>query len=334
MSNSNRDKTSTNSIITPINSLALKAVGCLIIVTHHYTLHQGDVHNNVFNEFSTLACGYIAVALFFFISGYGVMESEKRNRLPFTRFLRRRLSRVYIPFVITNILFIITLLFLGSYPFSIGNLLVHIFGIELIDSVTWFVPVTLLFYFFVLVLSSLQKRQLKACCMGALCIVYIILGISLFDIPFYAYVSSPAFPLGYISSLYSHEICQGLNGIFRWILLFMSAIIFALLSWAIMGHIPMHGHLLHGVIALNNIALLGIIVTVFAGRHYAWFHCKWLGDISYEVYLCHAKVFMVFIATTGSFATFHPLLLLIIIPIAYVISKLDKAASTLLTANK
>lgn len=334
MSNSNRDKTSTNSIITPINSLALKAVGCLIIVTHHYTLHQGDVHNNVFNEFSTLACGYIAVALFFFLSGYGVMESEKRNRLPILTFLRRRLSRVYIPFVITNILFIITLLYLGYYPISIRKVLAHIFGIELIDNVTWFVPVTLLLYFFVLLLSKVQNRQLKAVFMVALCTGYITSGIFLFDIPFYAYVSTPAFPLGYIASLYSHEICRRLKGIIRWILLFFSAITFVTLSWAMMGHLSLYGHLLHAAIALNNIALLGIIVTVFAGRHYAWFHCKWLGDISYEVYLCHAKVFMVFIATTGSFATFHPLLLLIIIPIAYVISKLDKSVSTLLTANK
>ncbi len=327
--------TQTQSIITPINSLAIKGGASIVIVAHHYTQLSGGYHGNMLKEFAVSVCGYIAVAVFFFLSGYGLMESEKHNKLSADAFLKRRLSRVYIPFILTNVLLILALLCFGHYEtISLSNMLAHIFGFKLIDNVTWFVPVTLLLYFFVLLLSKVQNRQLKAVFMVALCTGYITSGIFLFDIPFYAYVSTPAFPLGYIASLYSHEICRGIKGIIRWILLFFSAITFVTLSWAIMGHLSLYGHLLHAAIALNNIALLGIIVTVFAGRHYAWFHCKWLGDISYEVYLCHAKVFMVFIATTGSFATFHPLLLLIIIPIAYVISKLDKFVSTLITANK
>lgn len=311
------------SIITPTNSLTLKAIACVGIVVHHYSSYQGGVHDNLVNEFFTLICGYIAVALFFFLSGYGLMESEKRKRLSAIAFLKRRLSRVYIPFVLTNILLIIALLCVRSYEISTRSLLFHIFGFELVDSITWFVPVTLLLYLFVLLLSGLHNRLHKACIIAALCVGYIVSAIFLFDIPFYAYVSSPAFPLGYIASIYSEEICKTLKGRFRQFIIVFSAIACILFSWAMMGHIPVSGHLLHGIIGLNCIALLCLVVAIFAGKNYQWLHCKWLGNISYEIYLCHAKVFMVFIAITGTFATFHPLLLLVILPIAFVVNKVD-----------
>lgn len=317
-----------HSIISQTNSLTLKAVACVVIVVHHYTLYQGNPHDNLAQEFLTLVCGYIVVALFFFLSGYGLMESEKRKKITIRTFLKRRLCRVYIPFVFTNVLLVVVLLCIGNYSASYKIILAHIFGFELIDSVTWFVPVTLLFYFFVLLLSELQKRFCKALAMAGLCLLYIISSIILFDIPFYAYVSTPAFPLGYIASLYSQEICQGIKGTFRVVLLILCVGAFALLSLAMMGHFPVHGHILHGIIALNNIALVGIVVSTFAGKDHKWFHCKWLGDISYEVYLCHAKVFIVYIATTGTIATFHPLLLLIIFPIAFVVNKLDKGIAS------
>lgn len=317
------NKSLNRSIITPVNSLALKGIACLVIVAHHYSSYLGGAHENLVKEFFSLVCGYIAVAMFFFLSGYGLMESEKRRRLSAIAFLKRRLSRVYIPFVLTNILFIIILLCIGSYEISARNLVFQSFGFELVDSITWFVPVTLLFYFFVLLLSGLQNRLHKACGMLALCAGYVISGIILFDIPFYAYVSSPAFPLGYIASLYNKEICKFVRGIFRWILLAFSTIVFAFLSWAMMGHLSIQRHELYGVIGMNNIALLGIIVAIFAGKDYPWFHCKWLGDISYEVYLCHAKVFVVYLTIIGTFETFHPLLLFFILPIAFVVNKLD-----------
>ena len=313
-----------HSIISQTNSLALKAVASVVIVVHHYTLYQGNTHDNLAQEFLTLVCGYIVVALFFFLSGYGLMESEKRKNLSIAVFIKRRLSRVYIPFVLTNVLLVFTLMFIGNYPISFQTIVAHTIGYHLIDSVTWFVPVTLLFYLFVLLLSSLHNRIHKALAMVLLCLLYIILSITIFNIPFYAYVSTPAFPLGYIASLYCQEICQGIKGAFRVVLLILCVGTFVFLSLAMMGHFPVHGHILHGIIALNNIALVGIVISTFAGKDYKWFHWKWLGDISYEVYLCHAKVFIVYIAITGTFATFCPLLLLVIFPIAFVVNKLNK----------
>lgn len=316
----------TSSIITPINSLALKGFASVVIVLHHYVQYTAIGRSNLCTEFLGSVCGYIAVALFFFLSGYGLMESEKRRKLSVGAFLKRRLSRVYVPFVITNVLIIMVLWGIGHYEATVGNIMAHTLGLRLIDSVTWFVPVTLLFYLFVLLLSGVQERWHKACGMAGLGVAYIVIGM-LVGVPFYAFVSSPAFPLGYIASLYSHEICQTIQGAVRAVMLVVCAVAFALLSWTMMGHIAVQGHLLHAVIGANNIALVGIVVLTFAGKDYKWLRCKWLGDISYEIYLCHAKVFMVYIALTGTFATFHPLWLLGILPLAYALSVVDRACS-------
>lgn len=101
------------SIVLPKGACdVVKLVAALLVVTSHIgTVALGPAYNAAHPAFYILASqnGYIGVALFFFFSGYGLMESELRTHLPLTQFLRRRLLKIYFPvFLVTGLWFLFT----------------------------------------------------------------------------------------------------------------------------------------------------------------------------------------------------------------------------------
>ena len=50
--------------------------------------------------------GYIGVAVFFFLSGFGLMQSELRVHLSFKDFLKRRVLKVYLPVLLVTALWL------------------------------------------------------------------------------------------------------------------------------------------------------------------------------------------------------------------------------------
>ena len=81
----------------------IKFLACLMIALHHYS--QGMVvagtHNPIYQLFSTQG-GWLGVAIFFFLSGYGLMKSDMNNHLSPIPFFQKRLLRVYLPTVLVS----------------------------------------------------------------------------------------------------------------------------------------------------------------------------------------------------------------------------------------
>ena len=71
-----------------------KLVAALLVAVSHYS--TCIVINNHWwdSSFVRFWCqgGNIGVAIFFFLSGYGLMESEKKHHLGVVEFLKKRLS--------------------------------------------------------------------------------------------------------------------------------------------------------------------------------------------------------------------------------------------------
>lgn len=89
---------------------ALKFVACIMVALGHYCGYcsVSDVHN-VFIDAIRLVSpqfGYLGVALFFLLSGYGLMMSDQKNHLQFGAFLRRRLSKTWLPAVLVSALWL------------------------------------------------------------------------------------------------------------------------------------------------------------------------------------------------------------------------------------
>lgn len=126
-----------------------KVVAALMVATAHYCAYLLS-----FEQFESVSVirlvsaqfGKIGVSIFFLMSGYGLMESQKVKPLTFVDFFKRRFIKVYLPVLFVSLLFELVLLFLGQVKFcNFGQLLNDIFLLGN-DSVLWFVKVLLVLY--------------------------------------------------------------------------------------------------------------------------------------------------------------------------------------------
>ena len=87
----------------------LKIVAALLVITAHMaSTALGAKYGSDHVAFYAIASqnGYIGVAVFFFLSGFGLMESEQKAHLDLKSFVRRRLMKIYLPVVLVSCLWL------------------------------------------------------------------------------------------------------------------------------------------------------------------------------------------------------------------------------------
>lgn len=122
-----------NAYLVPTSSLVLKGMAILLVFIHHF----GQRASEIYYRYSCL--GYLSVAIFFFIAGYAVETQFLRRGVGYikTGFLKKKIFRLYLPYVI------IVLLFALAGRHSVSETL-----LELIDiRQNWFFCVILGLYF-------------------------------------------------------------------------------------------------------------------------------------------------------------------------------------------
>ena len=88
--------------------------------------------------------GILCVSFFFFLSGYGLMKNHRQNPDYFHAFFRRRFTKLFIPFFVCNLLFILIDIAQGI-SYSPRYLAECLLGFTLINSHAWFILTTALF---------------------------------------------------------------------------------------------------------------------------------------------------------------------------------------------
>ena len=141
-----------------------KMLCCLMVFFHHFYL------GNPWG--STL--GRTACCVFFFLSAYGITKSLNKKSVGIILFLKRRLSKIYIPLLIVNAITLIAYMSFhgaGNIPiFSVfcdqsttvqadSLSILYLFDVQQIGSVTWFIVVLLMGYLFVWSLSNIPSRN-------------------------------------------------------------------------------------------------------------------------------------------------------------------------------
>lgn len=86
----------------------IKFISALVVAFHHYSQYicANGLSDNIIYKLLSTQGGYVAVAVFFFLSGYGLMESEKKKHLDFISFIKKRFLRVYLPVLLVTILWL------------------------------------------------------------------------------------------------------------------------------------------------------------------------------------------------------------------------------------
>lgn len=128
----------------------IKLLAAVLVAVSHYSTVV--VINNQWSDssFLRLWCqgGSIGVALFFFFSGYGLMESETKNHLSVTDFFRKRFLKVYLPVLLVSVIWIPIYYILvdkNDVELNVLTILYDLFwGFR--DCVLWFVKILFLLY--------------------------------------------------------------------------------------------------------------------------------------------------------------------------------------------
>lgn len=70
----------------------IKFLSCIMIALHHFSQIRGvQGASNIFYFLFATQGGYLGVAIFFFLSGYGLMKSEMSKHLSIPVFLENNL---------------------------------------------------------------------------------------------------------------------------------------------------------------------------------------------------------------------------------------------------
>lgn len=138
--------------ISKVFSSLLKGLCCILVGLHHFSRIMVE-QNGSTNPFYILLAsqgGNVGVGLFFFLSGYGLMESSKRKTLSIKEILEKRFWKLLWPILVVNIIYL-GLVRLSIFIPDIGytkskNILIDIFSFESIDAVLWFINVLFVCY--------------------------------------------------------------------------------------------------------------------------------------------------------------------------------------------
>lgn len=140
----------------------LKGFSIFTIVFYHYFqyLNLSPEVNQV------IQVGGSGIHLFLLLSGFGLYVSYMRKPLGFFPFIRRRLGKIYIPYIAVVFVTAMISLLVPIFDFSWNALLGHVFLYKMFDSgldvsfgfQLWFVSTIIQFYFIFRLLVYLKHR--------------------------------------------------------------------------------------------------------------------------------------------------------------------------------
>ena len=298
-------------------SNVLKGISCILIVAHHFcSWLDGRGYDNLFIHFIAFRGGVIGVTVFFFLSAWGLSESQSNNYYSFSFFVKRRLSKVFFPLAITNVLYYFFLLSINQKSFSFLTMLLTLFNIRYFDGVLWFCNVILLFYFIFYVSFLPKEKWIKInLCIMATILYSVIITRLLPKAPFCVY-SIIGFPFGMVCSLYKDRILKP----YYWGAWSFFVIIFLLLS-AFLN--PLYGNLfIMNTCSYILLFFLVLFLTITSEYNYSKsiMFFSFVGYYSYEIYLFHNKV-LVQLGKAGYLIWYPIAFIVIVLPLAVLLKR-------------
>lgn len=262
----------------------LKGFFILTVVLHH--ICQRTTEPGAFIVYKNL--GFLAVAVFFYLSGYGLMRTAQKNPTYLQGFITKRLARVYIPFVVASA--VLSFLAPDAQPFSFGHYVLDVLGIHLFDSTQWFILAILYFYllFFVSMKAGIAMNNglYRLVTLYAGTLGYIVL-CKLLHLGIWWYNACLLFPLGITVAIYLNPITRFLQAMPYWIMTGVVCLA-AYASYSLsLKEVTGTGFLAPILFTASVVLLLSRVGIQSALMSF-------IGTISLEIYILHMKLMAVY----------------------------------------
>lgn len=288
-----------------------KLIAAILVALSHYS--TVIVINNHWSDDPLLRfmCqgGYIGVAIFFYLSGYGLMESEQRRHLSITEFIKRRFSKVYLPVLMVSVIWIpVYYLFVKK---SIGDISVLQIIYEIFwngkDPVLWFIKILFFMYgvFYLFSYLSFKDRSvlLHVVLIGGLGIIMFISNYVFGD---FSIMSIPFFGIGVYTSKYKDKNIFSIPISLLMIMLYGFCGLFIYLFTR--NNISAH-------VFVNSVVMIITVMSLFVLNKRPLHMClsvRWLSAV-YVIYLVHMKVLELMVANWGHIPLLNWLLVTVIV---------------------
>jgi peptidoglycan/LPS O-acetylase OafA/YrhL len=297
----------------------LRGIAVLLIMLGH--LNSNVLETNPYIPLWVNNCG---VYLFLFLSGYGLMRSQQSQRQSLSLFIKRRVNRVFIPYWITTILFLLLDYFLLSETYPPKLIALTALGInfhlklQLLDYARWFITLILFLYFLFYLAIRFKRLAVQLLVLIAVPITVCYLNyffeiitpynphIALTDIPPARGGWNPwhlfilPFPAGFLAAVYIEKLKRLFppHQRFQWNGLYLAPCFFAvffLTSETTVDH-SVYGIFYSSlIINVSRLCLALFALCLFAflsSCNIRYRMLSLLGSLSYELYLLH-NAFMV-----------------------------------------
>ena len=190
------------------NTTSVKGIFAVLVMFSHIKGYL-DFGNGFLDTSYVQITGFLGqtiVALFFFYSGYGIMEGVKKKPKYFNTFIEGRLVKTLFHFDLAVMLYYLMCVLVIDYPVPFTRLVGALIGIASIHNSNWFVFCTLILYVFVFFMFRLFKNRHVLAILGvvALCFAYIFIAKG--ELSYWWYDTVLCMPLGLIYSRFKNKI--------------------------------------------------------------------------------------------------------------------------------
>lgn len=262
---------------------SIRGLLAIIIVLHHLTDQIAVADSGIiFRSFNYI--GFLAVSVFFFISGYGLQKQYINNENYKKGFLKKRLPGVLFPYIIINLV-VWALSFTADAPYSAKDVLMGFVNGNPMVTHSWYIISILIFYIVFWALMMLCKKRYTLMLLGG-AIYYVLYALFCIKMGYGAwwYNTAHLLVIGMFWALFEEKILNVLKKRF-WTVSLSAFAIFAVL-FLIIRKIPDNGLPKNSIFAAGFFVLflLLFLMKVKIGNPIL----KYLGGISLELYLCHS----------------------------------------------
>lgn len=265
--------------LSPDTTKKEKGIAAILIVLHHLSQRV-----KVSGPFVILGyIGFILVAVFFFISGYGLSYGVQYKHNYLKGFLRKRLLPVLVPYWIVNTVDIVFYLSEGTV-FTPMQYVLSFIGIDVITG-TWFVTAILIMYIiFWLAFKCMKSYIVLGLCLIGYCIICINLNLHS------SYTASiSAFALGVFWNKIDRRVITWIREkYFLKLTVILGTFGIMFLGRLILSAQGINNEIVH-LILRNLISALFVLALIAVNQkvQFTGKTLEWLGNISYELYIVH-----------------------------------------------
>lgn len=286
------------------NQNAIRAIAAVGIMYTHLCMTITNPNNFLWFKY----IGYLCVGVFYFYTGYNLMASVSKKWI--NRFLINKCKRIYIPFIGANIIFILVQIITGDYKADLPMTLKYIFGLELVNSTLWYVVsiivFQLIFYILVSIVQLVRVNKIQEymkCKMGIL--LFVVISWIIYA-KIYPFVAAKVGAICYENERF--PLCILVGAIFycieSTIIDFTKKHKFELMSILMFLLCAFHGNNMQGIELtfwrfnlydfVSPVICALLLNTAICGEKYEGRLLKFIGNISYEIYLLHMAVLLLF----------------------------------------